>query len=268
MKKAILALSAVAIMSLNAETLANVNGHKITSEDFANIPNLDFSKLNPEQKKQLIDQVIDIRLMIEDAKKSGIQKDKDYKKSLEMLQNQVLVDIYAKKIFSKIKISDAEIKNFYDKNQNMFKQPARVKAKHILFPLEKEKEANDTIAALKSLKGENLSAKFSQLAKEKSIDQSSASSGGELGWFDASNMVKPFSDAAFSLKKGEISQTPIKSQFGYHIIFKEDEKKEGIAPFDNVKGEIEHSLKFQTFKAKIQEKLQNLRKNSKITYIK
>lgn len=268
MKKAILALSVVAVMSLNAETLANVNGHKILSEDFANIPNLDFKKLSQEQKKQLIDQAIDVRLMIDEAKKLGIQNDKDYKKSLENLQNQVLVDTYMKKVFDKIKVSDAEIKNFYDKNQNMFKQPAQVKAKHILFSLEKEQDAKDTIKALKSLKGENLSKKFSEIAKEKSIDKGSALKGGELGWFDASNMVKPFSDAAFSLKKGEISQTPVKSQFGYHIIFKEDEKKEDILPFNDVKNEIENSLKLQTFRAKMQDKLQDLRKNAKITYSK
>ena len=194
MKKGLfLALSLAASMSLNAAVLASVNGKDIKEEDLA--PLLggahggDFNKIPEQMKQQLIEMAINGELILEQAKKDGTNKTKEYK------------------------ISNADVKAFYEKNKDtIFVSPAQVKAKHIL--VETQKEAEDIIAQLKGLKGDALTSKFIELAKTKSIDRGSAANGGELGWFDESRMVPTFSKAAFGLKNGAITIKPVKSEFG------------------------------------------------------
>lgn len=262
-------LSLATAISLNAAVLATVNGQNITSEELELISGANLDQIPAEAKKHLIDQVIDRKLIIEEAKKANVQKDPEYAKSLQNLEEQIMADVYMKRIFDEIKVSDADVKKFYDTNKDkLFKRPAQVKAKHILFALEDEKGAKDAIKSLQAFKGKDLEAKFAELAKEKSIDGGSGKQGGELGWFEKSKMVKEFGDAAFGLKKGEISKTPVKSQFGYHVILKEDERTEGAIAYNDVKDEIENSLKLQQFKSKMQNKVQDLKQKAKITYSK
>ena len=139
---------------------------------------------------------------------------------------------------------------------------ARVKAKHIL--VAGEEEAVKIIDELKKLKGSALESKFAELAKEKSIDTGSASNGGELGWFDESAMVKPFTDAVFALKKGDLTTTPVKTNFGYHVILKEDSRAEEQAKFNDVKQGIESSLQFEEFQKQINLKAQELYNAAKV----
>ena len=142
--------------------------------------------------------------------------------------------------------------------------PAQVRAKHILVAT--EKDANDIIAALKGLKGDERVKKFEELAKSKSTDQGSAAIGGELGWFGQSQMVKPFADAAFALKKGEVTQKPVKSNFGYHVILKEDSKAAGTEGLNEVKPQIEGNLKMEKFRNDIRKRGDELRSKAKVEY--
>ncbi len=156
-----------------------------------------------------------------------------------------------------IKISEKEIKEYYKKNIDKFKVPAEVKVRHILI-----KPKNDTISAqmeaLKeakkiremAIKGAN----FAELAKKYSQGPS-AKNGGELGWFKRGEMVPEFEKAAFSLKKGEISE-PVKTRFGYHIIKVEDIKKGRTKSLKEVKNQIVEALKEE----KVNKKIQNLEK--------
>ena len=169
-----------------------------------------------------------------------------------------------KRIFDNIKVSDSEISDFYNKNKAEFAVPAQVRAKHILVAT--EKEANDVIAALKGLKDDALVKKFEELAKSKSTDQGSAVNGGELGWFGQSQMVKPFADAAFALKKGEVTQKPVKSNFGYHVILKEDSKAAGTVSLNEVKPQIEGSIKMEKFRNDIRKRGDELRSKAKVEY--
>ena len=169
-----------------------------------------------------------------------------------------------KRIFDNVKVSENEISDFYNKNKAEFAVPAQVKAKHILVAA--EKDANDVIAALKGLKGDALVKKFEELAKAKSTDQGSAENGGELGWFGQSQMVKPFADAAFALKKGEITAKPVKSNFGYHVILKEDSKAAGTIGLNEVKPQIEGNLKMEKFRNDIKKRGDELRAKAKVEY--
>lgn len=271
MKKILLStiISMTAAISLNAAVLASVDGENVTDADIQALlsqamPGANVASLPADIKKRVIDDIIGRKLLLKEAKASGIEKDPEYTKALNLAKDNIAGELYFKKIFDTIKVSDAEIKSFYDQNKDRFNQPAAVKAKHIL--VEKESEAKDIINQLKNLKGDELSKKFSELAAAKSIDKGSAAQGGELGWFGQSAMVKPFADAAFSMKKGEISKSPVKSNFGYHVIFKEDAKPAGVVPLNEVKDQIENNLKVQKFQEVIKTKTDNLRSKAKIEY--
>ncbi len=256
-------------VSLNAATVATLNGKNISdtqvSEAFAPmLGGQDFKSLEEQQKKALINQYIVHQLLLEEAKKQNLEKDSLYKERLEKVKDAVLIDVYQEKIFNGIKVDSSKIKAFYDENKNNFVKPARVKAKHIL--VENEKDAKDIIAQLNGLKGKSLEDKFSQIAKEKSIDQGSSQQGGELGWFDQSSMVKPFTDVAFSLKNGEITKTPVKTNFGYHIILKENSQAREQVKFDEVKKDIENRLKLEELQKIIAEKNKTLFENAKVEY--
>lgn len=269
MKKGmILALSLAAAVSLNAAVLATVNGEEITDADLA--PALgaahssDLDKIPAEMKKNLVTRIIERKLMLKQAKSEGIEKDPEFKKLLDELADNVAINLWMKKQFDGLKVDSAKVKDFYNKNKDKFVMPAQSRAKHIL--VQTEKEAKDIIKSLNGLKGDALQSKFSELAKSKSIDKGSAVNGGELGWFKASQMVPEFADATFKLKKGEMTKTPVQSQFGYHIILKEDAKDQTTLSLDEVKTNIENQLKSEEFKTAMQKKVDALKKDAKIEY--
>ena len=156
-----------------------------------------------------------------------------------------------------VKISDEEIKKNYDR------QKTSLKASHILVADEAAAKKIE-----KQLKEDPK--KFAALAKKESTDQASASKGGELGWFGPNEMVEEFTNAAYDMKKGEISK-PIKSSFGYHIIKLEDTKKVDVKKsFEDSKESIKNDLLVKKAKtddpngAKVQEKVAKLMKDAKI----
>ena len=268
MKKSLFtALSLAAAISLNAAVLATVDGDEITDEDL--LPALgshasEMNKISPDMKKRLVEGLVDRKLMLHEAVKSGIEKDNEYQKALQDVKDNVAINMWMKKQFDAIKVDESKAKDFYEKNKSNFVVPAQVRAKHIL--VESAKEANDIIKQLSGLKGDELSSKFSEIAKNKSIDQGSRSAGGELGWFGKSQMVAPFADAAFALKNGEISKKPVQSQFGYHIILKEDAKAQNTVSYDKVRENIVNRLKSEEFKKQMDAKVDTLKKNAKIEY--
>ncbi|EDO9795327.1 peptidylprolyl isomerase [Campylobacter fetus] len=266
-KGVILALSLAAAVSLNAAVLATVNGQNITDEDLAPVlvpHGSETSNVPADMKKNLLDRVIERKLMLDQAKKDGIEKDDEFKKVVKELEDNVAINIWMKKQFDAIKVDEKKAKDFYEQNKDKFVVPAQAKAKHIL--VETEKEAADIIKSLNGLKGAALDKKFSEIAKEKSIDKSSAVNGGELGWFGESQMVASFSKAAFGLKKGEITNKPVKSEFGYHVILKEDMKDKSAVGFDKAKANIENQMKSEEFRTVMQKKVSDLKKDAKIEY--
>lgn len=257
----------VAGISLNAATVATVNGEKISDTEVSEFyaPMLrgqDFKKLPEAQQKALIQQYIMQDLVLKDAKKQNFEKDPMYIKGLERAKNELLLGLYQNKIMKDIKVDSDKVKAFYEQNKNKYIKPARVKARHIL--VASEQEAKNIISELKGLKDKELEKKFAEIAKAKSMDTGSAANGGDLGWFDESTMVKPFTDAAFSLKKGEITKTPVKTNFGYHIILKQDARAKEQIAFKDMKQGIENQFKFEEFQKRINLKGQELYKNAKV----
>ncbi len=259
----VVAVSLLAGTALSAKTYATVNGQKVEDRDIAAIlqviPGAQFNKMSKTQQKKIIEQAVEKKLLAEKAIKSGVEKDPQYIKSLDGMKKELALEVWMKKQFDAVKVSDKELKAFYDKNIKMFKQPATAKARHIL--VKTKAEAQKIIKEL--AKAKDKKAKFIELAKKKSTGPSAAN-GGDLGWFDAKRMVKPFSDAAFKLKKGDYTKTPVKTQFGYHVIFLEDKKKAGNVSFEQAKPNIQQSLKVRKFQENMKKTAKELKAKADI----
>ncbi|MCR4942849.1 MAG: peptidylprolyl isomerase [Campylobacter sp.] len=271
MKKTLISsvLAMTLASSLSAAVIATVNGEAVNDTEAnallaATAPGASYSNLPADAKKRVIQSLVDRKLILKEAKEKGIEKDPEYLKALDGAKNGIAIEIYMKKIFDSQKASDAEAKKLYDENKQAFNQPAQARAKHIL--VEKEADAKSIISDLKKLSGDARDKKFAELAAQKSIDKGSAAQGGELGYFPQSAMVKEFSNAVFAMKNGELSSKPIKSNFGYHVVIKQDFKPAGTIPFDKIKKQLLNDVKMQKFQAQMKTKSEQLRSKAKIEY--
>jgi len=252
--------SGPAVPSKDAKVLATVNGVNITSDDFDRevkaLPEYIRAMADtPQGKKEMMDTLVMRELILQQAAKDGVDKSKDVEEKMVELKKRIIVDTYLKKkVETSAKISDEELKNFYEKNLDKFKADEQVRASHIL--VKTEQEAKDLLAQLKG------GAKFEELAKTKSVD-SSASKGGDLGWFGKGNMVPVFEKTAFALKEGETSGI-VKSEFGYHIIKLTGKRPAGARPLEEAKEQIKAALLPQKQQQAFMQLKEELRKGAKI----
>ncbi|QOP46237.1 peptidylprolyl isomerase [Sulfurimonas paralvinellae] len=275
MNKVTILLSALLLTGAvaSAKTLVSVNGKPITQEEvdqelmqatqgrFNQVP----ADRQAAFRQQVLQQLIGKELIYDDAKKSGITKSaeykSEYKKLEERMKKELAIQVWQKKLLDSIKISNKELKDYYKKNMDEFREKESVHARHIL--VKTEDEAKKIIAQLKSLSGDKLKAKFIELAKKESTGPS-GKNGGDLGYFSKGQMVPAFNDKVFSMKKGTITQQPVKTQFGYHVIYLEDKKPSMTRKFDEVKAFIEQRLKMEKFKEVMKKKMDALQKKAVI----
>ncbi len=234
--------------------VATVNGHSIPEsqvEIAAQQSQIDFKKITPEQKKLLIEALVNRQLILDKAIEAGFDKDPGIVARVRALTESYIAANYLAEIAEKYKSSDAEMKAYYDKNivANAAKE---YKARHILVKTEDEAKA--------IIKNIESGADFSAVAKEKSTDIGSGAKGGDLGWFKKQNMVAPFANAVASMKKGQLNKTPIQSQFGWHVIILDDERTATPPAYDDVKKNIDKEL----IKEKLTQYLDDLNKKAKI----
>ncbi len=164
-------------------------------------------------------------------------------------------------------VADTDAKSFYDSNKEEFENPETVKASHILFMVDKDapedvvkqKEDAANKAAARAKEGED----FTALAKELSEEPGAKESGGDLGFFSKDRMVPEFADAAFAAKPGDIS-SPVRTQFGWHVIKVEEKKPAGTTPFEEVKDQISAYLKSTKQREAVQGVLKNLKDSAQI----
>lgn len=246
------------------EVLAVVNGESISKKDVnafvvKSIPGATFNTLTEVQKKSVVNQMVDRKLFLEDAKKNQIEKNPEYQESLKKLQENLMLDYWMKLKVEEISIVEDEAKQYYLRHADKFSKPASVKVRHIL--LATQVEANALIAELEL--GSRLREKFIALAHSESIGPS-AVNGGELDWFVYEQMVPEFSRAAFSLNVGTITTRAVKTQFGYHVIYLEDKREEGSIPYEVARAEIIKSLRLLRFKSKLEKLSKKLKKTANI----
>lgn len=266
MKKIILSLVAtlaISTVTLNAaDYYATVDGEKITKTDIALVlqdPRIDFSKLPKPAQKQVLEQIINKKLISKKALKDGIANDPAYKEAIARAKQDFAFQVWQKNELEKHKPSESEIKDFYNKNKANFKTPETLEASHIL--VKTKAEAQSIIKELN--KASNKKTKFESLAKSKSIGPTGAK-GGYLGKFPANQMVPEFSAAAKKLSKNTYTKTPVKTQFGYHVIYLKDKIPSKSLSFNEVKGNISQMLVGNAYNKSVKEISDKLRKTAKI----
>jgi peptidyl-prolyl cis-trans isomerase C len=245
----------------NGPVLAEVSGTNITVDEFKkeveNLPPyLKPMAESADGKKEMLETMIIRELILQDAKKDGIENSPAVTEKLEDLKKRLVVEVYLKKkVDEQSKVTDEELQKFYDQNKEKFKSGDEVKASHIL--LKDEKTAQDVLAKVKS--GGN----FEELAKKYSID-SAAAKGGDLGWFGKEAMIPEFAKAAFALKEGETSGI-VKTKFGFHIIKVTGKRAAGTRSFADVKDQIKAAILPSKQQEVFQKLKDELKKSGKYT---
>jgi len=221
-----------------ATSVAVVNGVAIPRANYdAFMKNLLQGKpvppdLTAEQKNQVLDELITMQLVSAQAVKDGVDKDPEVAANLDVLRMRILSDGESQRFLKGKEPTDAELHAEYDGDISAMDK-TEYHAKHILVATKEKAEQ-----LIKKLKG---GAKFEDVAKAESTDNSKTN-GGDLGWFTATRMVKPFADAVKGLKKGETTPEPVQTQYGWHIIKLEETREVTPPPFEQVKAQVTKNL--------------------------
>ena len=243
MKKQVLIASALfSLLSLGstaalAQNIAIVNGKAVPKARMDSL-SLQFQStgrpITPEVQEQMRQHLIALEVFTQEADKLGLSSSDEFKAQMELARQTVLANQLIKEFEKKNAITDELLKAEYDKfaAANGGKE---IKARHIL--VDKEADATAIIASLK--KG----AKFEEIAKKRSKDTGSGSKGGDLDWANPSSYVPEFSAALQALKKGQLTDKAVKTQFGFHVIRVDDVRDIKLPTFDEVKPQIADQMK-------------------------
>ena len=255
----IIAIVAFSTLSLSpavfaADAAATVNG-KVIKQSWVDFITKDAQargqKPSDGMKNAIINELVGSELAYQEAQKQGLDKDPDFKTSSELANRKMLVNVFLQDFMKKNPVTEADTKAAYEDYKKELGDK-EYSARHIL--VKTEAEAKDVLAQLK--KGDD----FAKVAKEKSLDPGSKEKGGDLGWFSPAGMVKPFSDAVTSLKKGETTSAPVQTQFGWHIIKLVDTRAAQVPSYDKVKEGLERTLQ----QRKLEKMMIGLKEKAKI----
>ncbi len=258
MKFPLQALAAAALIAsapwASAQNVAIVNGKAVPTarvEALAQQMAASGRPIDEATRAQLKEEVILREIFMQEAQKRGIAATEEYRTQMELARQTILIRALFADHQKKNPVTDAEIKAEYDKfaAANAGKE---FRARHIL--VEKEDEAKAIIAAIKG------GAKFEDQAKQKSKDPGSGANGGDLDWANAASYVTEFSEAMVKLDKGQMTESPVKSQFGWHIIRVDDVRQAQLPAFDDVKPQIAQQMQQQ----KMAEFQKSLRDKAKV----
>jgi len=220
---------------------------------------------NKSNLKQQLEQLYLKKKMARMAEQEGLAKD-----GINAVRLQAVIDnaLFLLKL-DQVKLSDNKdyskvAKQIYQVNQEKYKVDARVDAAHILISTKKDLSEDESLKKAQSLRNElMLGADFNELALRESDDKTAQKNKGELGLFIHGRMVKPFSDAAFAMQEGEISE-PVKTQFGYHLIKVNKKLPAGFKSFDEVKDGIIDGLKKKNWESRREDFYQKLKTDNKM----
>ena len=254
---AILAIALATAGAASAQNVAIVNGKAVPKA------RLDLlmqqatrggqQPVTPELEARARDEVVLREVFAQEAEKRGVTASVDYRNQMELARQTILIRELFADYQKKNPVNDAEAKAEYDKFKTQ-STGTEYRARHIL--VEKEDEAKSLLKQLIA------GAKFDELAKKHSTDKGSGANGGDLDFAKPDSYVPEFGQALVALKKGETTQTPVKSQFGFHIIKLEDTREAQFPPFEEVKPQVVQRLSQQ----KLQQYQEDLRKKAKTDY--
>lgn len=196
-----------------------------------------------EMRNALRENLIAEEIIAQEAVKKGLDRDPDVKTQIDLARQAVLIRAYQADYVRNSQISEAELRKEYEAVKAQMGDQ-EYNARHIL--VETEKEAKDIIAQI------NKKVPFAKLAKDRSIDSGSKDNGGELGWTSAAVYVKPFADALRNLKKGQVTQQPVQTSFGWHVIQLDDVRKATPPSFEEVRQNMEQRILQRNFAATVE----------------
>ncbi len=243
-----------AALAQPAEPVAKVNGVAIPQsrvEMFVKNATAQGQADSPELRSRIRDELIVREVVVQEATKKGLDKTADVASQIEFQRQGVIVNAYVQDHFKHNPISDDAIKKEYDRAKAQAGDK-EYKARHIL--VKTEDEAKLITAQLK--KGGS----FEKIAADKSEDTGSKGKGGDLDWAPPSRYVPQFGDALRKLKKGQLTDAPVQTQFGWHVIRVDDERPLKFPPFDELKPQIQQALQRQA----LDKVLADLRAKAKI----
>ena len=235
--------------------VARVNGTELRRSEVlaarqmlpAQVQQIPFDQVYP----QLLDTLVTNLLAAQAGRKQKLADDPEVKKRLQWAQDQIIEEVYLSR-YIRGAMTDDRIKARYDQFLKDQKPQDQVNAKHIL--VKTEDEAKAVIADLKG------GGDFAAIAKEKSNDPGTKATGGDLGWFTKDEMVPEFAEAAFKLQKGQYTETPVKTQFGYHVILLVDRRTAPPPSMDEARPQVVALLQREL----IEQKVKELRTGAKI----
>lgn len=240
--------------AMAADPVAVVNGDPISQETYQHYLKYRSQQQNGKSgevnRQALINELVNRQLLLQQARKKNLDEDPEIAFRIEQLKNDALIQALLQREARDNPIKENELKKEYEKRVSAA-NVKEYKASHIL--LKSEEDAKAVIEEL------NNGAVFADVAKAKSTGPT-AKNGGELGWFNPQQMVPPFSEAVAKMKKGTYTKTPVKTQFGWHVIRLEDERKVTPPKFEDVKDQL-RSMKSNQM---IQQYVMELRKNAKV----
>ena len=207
----------------------------------------------PDIETRARDEVVLREIFVQEAEKRGLAASAEYRSQMELARQSILIRDLFEDFRKKNPVTDAEAKAEYDKVKAT-NTGTEMRASHIL--VESEAEARALIAQIKG------GAKFEDLARKSSKDPGSAERGGDLDFAKPDAYVPEFGDAMKKLKKGEMTETPVKTQFGFHVIRLDDTREAPFPGFDEVKDQVKQRLEQQ----KVQKFQEDLRKSAKTDY--
>jgi peptidyl-prolyl cis-trans isomerase C len=235
-----------------SDAVASINGQNIAKSTFELIKNeaLQRSQGREIPDEQLVQELIKMELLVQDAEQKNLQNNPEIMQRMAMVKRGLLSQAAVQDYIKSNPISDAELQAEYDTQINS-KEGGEFKARHIL--LKTEAEAKAIIGEL------NKGGDFIAIATKSSVGPS-ATKGGDLGWFAPAQMVPPFSEAVIALENGKYTEQPVQTNFGWHVILREDSREKTPPPFESVKEQLRPMLQ----RKKVQDYLATLRSKAKI----
>jgi len=236
-----------------ADAVAVVNGQYIPKSSLETLEKEIAERSHGQTfpKEKLVEELVQRELLVQDALQKQLDKSPEFTTQLEAAKKALLTQAVLQNFIKANPVTDAEIKAEYD-SKVAAEKGTEYKARHIL--VKTEAEAKKLIAEL------DKGADFAKLANKHSLDAKESQNGGDLGWFSAAQMVAPFSEAVAALEKGKYTKAPVKTQFGYHVILKEDDRPVTPPPLEAVKEQLTPFMQ----RKKVQSMIEGLRNQAKV----
>ena len=236
----------VAAGTTSADTIFTVNGVPVDSAVvdtyFASRLGAQGGQATPEQREVLMQELRDIYLLTTQDNVDALAADPQVAAQIELQKRGILAQAVAADFFSKVEVSEEELLASYNE-QVKLSPPLQYKARHIL--VQSQGEAIEVISQLDG------GSDFAELAREKSIGPTGPN-GGDLDWFSPNTMVQPFAAAVSALENGQYSKEPVQTQFGWHVILREDSREQTPPTFEASREQIEAAVRNQKFQDHIE----------------